>query len=91
MKPTYLLILDTEGTLSWEHTPSLISISRISQANMFGLRILYKVIDSITSEVATLGLEPPIRPGLIEPVELNLKIILFFFIYLNWWIKNKIK
>lgn len=30
------------------------------------------VMDSITDEVATLGFEPPIRPGFIEPVELYL-------------------
>jgi hypothetical protein len=48
------------------------SFSRISHANMFGLRILYEAIDSITDMVATLGLEPPIKPGFIEPVELNL-------------------
>jgi hypothetical protein len=41
---------------------------------MFGFFSLYVVIDSITDDVATLGFEPPISPGLIEPVELYLKI-----------------
>jgi hypothetical protein len=40
---------------------------------MFGFFSLYVVIDSITDDVATLGFEPPISPGLIEPVELYLK------------------
>ena len=34
------LMLDTEGALSCEQMPSLMSFSRISQANMFGLRSL---------------------------------------------------
>lgn len=67
-------MLETEGALSDVQTPSLINFSRISQANMFGFFCLYVVIDSITDEVATLGLEPPIRPGFIEPVELYLKL-----------------
>ncbi len=65
-------MLDTDGALSGLQTPSLISRSLISQANMFGFFNLYDVIDSITDMVATFGLEPPMRPGLIEPVELNL-------------------
>jgi hypothetical protein len=69
----YRLILDTEGAFSCEQTPSWMSFSRISHANMFGLRVLYEAIDSITDMVATFGFEPPISPGLIEPVELNLK------------------
>lgn len=67
-------MLDTEGALSCEQIPSVISLSRISQANMFGLSTLYMVIDSMTVDVATLGLEPPIKPGFMEPVELNLNL-----------------
>ena len=69
---TIRLILETEGALSCVQIPSLINFSLISQANIFGFFCLYVVIDSITDEVATFGLEPPINPGLIEPVELYL-------------------
>jgi hypothetical protein len=34
------------------------------------------MIDSITDNVATFGFDPPISPGFIEPVELNLVNIL---------------
>ena len=67
-------MLETEGALSWLHTPSFMSFSRISHANMLGFLILYELIDSMTDMVATLGFEPPMSPGFIEPVELNLKI-----------------
>ncbi len=68
-------MLETEGALSCEHTPSLISFSLISHANIFGFFDLYAAIESITDDVATLGFEPPINPGFIEPVELNLFLI----------------
>ncbi len=61
-------MLDTDGALSIVQMPSCMSLSRISQANMFGLRIFRLVMLSITDGVATFGFEPPIRPGFIEPV-----------------------
>lgn len=69
IRQKYLLILETEGALSGVHIRSCINLSRISHANMFGLRSLKFVIDSITDGVATFGFEPPIKPGFIEPVE----------------------
>ena len=65
---TYLLIELTLGTLSWEHTPSANSLSRISQANMVGLSFLYLDIVSTTCGVATFGLLPPMTPALKFPV-----------------------
>ena len=65
---TYLLIELTLGTLSWEHTPSANSLSRISQANMVGLSFLYLDIVSTTWGVATFGLLPPMTPALKFPV-----------------------
>lgn len=69
----YLLTELMLGTLSSSHTPSSTSLSRISQANMVGLlrfscRILWTTVG-----VATLGLEPPIRPGRTLPVSLYLQ------------------
>lgn len=64
----YRLILETEGTVSWLQTPSVRSLSRISQANMVGFSFLYFEIELTTSTVATFGLEPPMTPGRIEPV-----------------------
>lgn len=43
--------------------PSVISRSRISHAKMVGFSRLYCSILETTVGVATLGLEPPIRPG----------------------------
>ena len=79
-KLTNLFMLDTDGALSWLHTPSFMSFSRISHANMLGFLILYELIDSMTDMVATFGFEPPMRPGFIEPVELNLKIVISNYI-----------
>lgn len=42
--------------------------SRISQANIVGFSCLYCMIASTTDGVATLGLDPPITPGLVDPV-----------------------
>lgn len=58
----------TLGTMSLSHTPSASSLSLISQANMVGFCLLYSAILSTTFGVATLGLEPPITPGLMLPV-----------------------
>ena len=58
----------TLGILSGVQMFSFSSRSRISQANMVGFSLLYAIIELTTEEVATFGLEPPITPGLIEPV-----------------------
>lgn len=47
---------------------TLTSLSRISQLNIAGLAFLYSSIRLSTSGVATLGLLPPITPGLMLPV-----------------------
>lgn len=64
----YLLMELTLGTFSWSQTPSCSNRSRISHANMVGFSRLYLHMLSTTLGVATLGLEPPITPGLMEPV-----------------------
>lgn len=53
---------------SWEQMLSASNRSRISQANMVGFSCLYLTIASTTAGVATFGLEPPITPGLVDPV-----------------------
>lgn len=58
----------TDGMLSLEQTPSARSRSLISQAKIEGHSRLYWDILLTTSAVATLGLEPPIARGRIEPV-----------------------
>ena len=67
-RPPYRLMELTEGTFSWSQTLSERRRSRISQANMVGFSRLYLQILSTTLGVATFGLDPPITPGLIEPV-----------------------
>ena len=64
MTSLYLLIEETEGTLSWLHTPSDKSRSLISHANIVGFSRLYFAMALTTNGVATLGLEPPITPAL---------------------------
>lgn len=64
----HLLMELTLGTVSPSHTPSVSSRSLISHANMVGFCLLYSAIFSTTFGVATLGLEPPITPGLMLPV-----------------------
>ncbi len=54
----------------------MISLSRISQEKMPGLSFLYSSIFASTSGVATLGFEPPMTPGLMEPVSWYLLRIL---------------
>ena len=65
---TMRLMLETEGTPSWGHTPSVTSRSLISQANMVGFSRLYFAMASTTCGVATLGLLPPITPARKVPV-----------------------
>lgn len=64
----HLLMELTLGTMSLSHTPSASSLSLISQANIVGFCLLYSAILSTTFGVATLGLEPPMTPGLMLPV-----------------------
>lgn len=65
---THLFMELTEGMLSWSQIPSASSLSRISHANMVGFCFLYPAIASTTFGVATLGLLPPMTPGLMDPV-----------------------
>ncbi|TNN39453.1 hypothetical protein EYF80_050376 [Liparis tanakae] len=58
----------TLGMLSLVQTPSASSRSLISQAKMDGHSLLYCAIFPTTSDVATLGLLPPMARGRIEPV-----------------------
>lgn len=46
-----------------DHLPSVISLSRISHANIVGFSLLYCSIFETTAGVATFGLDPPISPG----------------------------
>lgn len=69
---TYLLMELMLGTLSCSQTRSRSSLSLISQANMVGLVCFRVRIICTTLGVATLGLEPPITPGLMLPVSLYL-------------------
>lgn len=63
-----LEIAETLGALVLSQIPSLINLSRISHENIPGLSRLYSSIRASTSGVATLGLLPPITPGLMLPV-----------------------
>lgn len=65
---SYLFIEDTLGTVSLSQIPSASSLSLISHANIVGFCLLYSAILSTTFGVATLGLDPPITPGLMLPV-----------------------
>lgn len=53
---------------SWVQMLSARSLSRISHANIVGFSCLYLMIASTTAGVATLGLDPPITPGFVDPV-----------------------
>ena len=66
---------DTDGTLYLSQMPSAKSLSRISQAKIPGSLILSSLINPTTLGVVTLGLEPPMAPGKIEPVSLYLASI----------------
>lgn len=65
---SYLLIELTLGMFSCVQMLSANNRSRISHANIVGFSSLYLMIASTTEGVATLGLEPPITPGRVEPV-----------------------
>ena len=65
-----LLMEETEGTLYLSHTPSLSSLSLISQAKIPGSLIFRSRMNPTTFGVVTLGLEPPIAPGRMDPVSL---------------------
>lgn len=52
--------IKSSGTLD---LPSEMSLSRISQAKIVGFSLLYCSILETTAGVATLGLDPPMRPG----------------------------
>lgn len=58
----------TLGILSLLHTPSESSLSLISQAKIEGHSLLNSAILLTTGCVATLGFDPPIALGLMEPV-----------------------
>jgi hypothetical protein len=64
---TIRFIDDTLGNLSDGHIPSFWRLSRICQANIWGLFPLYSRIRRTTSGVATLGFDPPIKPGCVVP------------------------
>lgn len=58
----------TLGAVLLVHTPSEMSRSLISHANIVGFSRLYCSIFDTTTGVATLGLLPPMIPGLNDPV-----------------------
>lgn len=58
----------TDGAVFLSQMPSLISLSLISQENIPGLILLSSSMRFSTSGVATLGFDPPITPGRMEPV-----------------------
>lgn len=58
----------TEGAVFLSQMPSFISLSLISQENIPGFCLFSSSILFSTSGVATLGFDPPITPGRIEPV-----------------------
>ncbi len=64
----YRLIELTLGTLSESHMPSFTKRSFISHANIVGFWCLYSAMACMTVGVATFGFDPPMTPGLIEPV-----------------------
>lgn len=52
----------------YKYNVTLINFSRISHENIPGFCLLSSSILASTSGVATLGFDPPITPGLIDPV-----------------------
>lgn len=58
----------TDGAVFLSQMPSLINLSLISQENIPGFCLLSSSILFSTSGVATLGFDPPITPGRIDPV-----------------------
>ena len=72
---THRFMEETDGTVSPLQTLSSINFSRISQANIVGFACLYSVIFETTSGVATFGFDPPMTPGLTDPVSSYLEIL----------------
>lgn len=70
-----LEIAETLGAVLLSQMPSFTSLSRISQLKMEGFSRLYCSILLSTSGVATRGFDPPITPGLIDPVSCETKRI----------------
>ena len=70
---------ETEGAVPFVQTPSEISLSLISQANIVGFSLLYDSILFTTRGVATFGFDPPITElwvgGLKNPCDRNKFII----------------
>ena len=70
----------------WQNRLTFINCSRISQLNIPGLSFLYSSILFSTSGVATRGFEPPMTPGLMDPVSWYLLSIFDTqpWLTLNW-------
>lgn len=64
----------TDGAVFLSQMPSFINLSLISQENIPGFCLFSSSILFSTSGVATLGFEPPITPGRIEPVSYEEKM-----------------
>lgn len=64
-------IADTLGAVLRSQMPSFTNLSRISQLKIDGFSLLYCSIRPSTSGVATLGFEPPMTPGRMDPVSFN--------------------
>ena len=71
---------------TWKNRLTFINCSRISQLNIPGLSFLYSSILFSTSGVATRGFEPPMTPGLMDPVSWYLLSIFDTqpWLTLNW-------
>ena len=71
---------------TWKNRLTFINCSRISQLNIPGLSFLYSSILLSTSGVATRGFEPPMTPGLMDPVSWYLLSIFDTqpWLTLNW-------
>ena len=70
-----LEIDDTDGTDGRSMIPSFRSFSLISQLNIPGLSFCMSSIFFSMSGVATRGFDPPVEPGLIDPVSWYLKMV----------------
>ncbi|KFD71114.1 hypothetical protein M514_16865 [Trichuris suis] len=70
-----LLMEEMLGTLYSVQIPSEISRSLISHENMDGRQRLYRFMAAITSGNDFFGLDPPILPGLMEPVSRHLQMV----------------
>lgn len=72
----------TEGAVFLSQMPSFISLSLISQENIPGFCLFSSSILFSTSGVATLGFEPPITPGRMEPVSYEEKQLVSTVVYI---------